>query len=108
MKKIIKYIETSIADTSLSVDSLSREMNISSTHLYRKIKQLTGFSTNGLIRKIRMEKAAALLTSRQGTISEVMYEVGFSSPSYFSKCFMEEFGRSPKEFIAQHLSGMKK
>jgi len=100
MKKVTEFIEKNISASDLSVDSISREVSISSTHLYRKIKQLTGMSTNTLVRKIRMKKAAELLLRKQSSVSQVMYEVGFTSPSYFSKCFNEEFGMKPSEFFA--------
>ena len=100
MKKVTEFIEKNISASDLSVDSISNEVSISSTHLYRKIKQLTGMSTNTLVRKIRMKKAAELLLRKQSSVSQVMYEVGFTSPSYFSKCFTEEFGMKPSEFFA--------
>ncbi|MBN2349588.1 MAG: response regulator [Bacteroidales bacterium] len=100
LKKVMDYIEKNISESELNVDHLSKEIGISSTHLYRKIKTLTGLSTNELIRKLRLKKAAGLLSSGQGTISQVMYDVGFSSHSYFAKCFQEEFGLTPKEFIS--------
>ncbi|MEO2129613.1 MAG: helix-turn-helix transcriptional regulator, partial [Christiangramia sp.] len=66
--------------------------------LYRKIKALTGLTANELIRKIRLERAKELLEQAgQVSVSEVSYNVGFSSPSYFSKCFKEYFGMLPKE-----------
>jgi len=99
LNKVIGYIEKNIAETQLSVDSISSEIGISSTHLYRKIKSLTDLSTNELIRKIRLNKAAALLSTQQGSISQVMYDVGFTNSSYFAKCFQEEFGVTPKEYM---------
>ena len=89
-----------LAEPDLSVDALSREIGISTTHLYRKIKSITGLSTNSLIRKARLRKAAAMLAQKQGAISQIMYEVGFSNHSYFAKCFQEEFGVLPKEYAA--------
>ncbi|MBA7546600.1 HTH-type transcriptional activator RhaS [subsurface metagenome] len=95
------YIEKNISEPELSVESLSYEIGISSTHLYRKIKSLTGLSTNELIRKIRLRKAAGLLLAKQGSVSQIMYDVGFSSHSYFAKCFQEEFGTTPKNYISK-------
>ncbi len=99
LKKVMDYIEKNISEPELSVETLSKEAGISTTHLYRKIKSLTDLSPNELIRKVRLKKAAEFLSAKQGTISEVMYEVGFSNHSYFAKCFHEEFGFSPKEFL---------
>jgi signal transduction histidine kinase/ligand-binding sensor domain-containing protein/DNA-binding response OmpR family regulator len=99
LKKVMDYIERNISEPELNVETLSNEVGISTTHLYRKIKSLTDLSPNELIRKVRLKKAAELLSAKQATISEVMYEVGFSNHSYFAKCFHEEFGFSPKEFV---------
>jgi signal transduction histidine kinase/ligand-binding sensor domain-containing protein/DNA-binding response OmpR family regulator len=99
LNKVMNYIEEKISEPDLNVESLSREAGISTTHLYRKIKSLTDLSPNELIRKVRLRKAAEFLSSKQVTISEVMYEVGFSNHSYFAKCFHEEFGCSPRDFL---------
>jgi len=66
--------------------------------LYRKLKQLTGMSTVEYIRSIRLKKAAILLQNGNFTISEVMYSVGFSNASYFTRAFSSEFGKSPSEY----------
>ena len=65
--------------------------------MYRKIKVLTGQTASEFIRKIKLEKAKELLENTDLTISEISYKVGFSSPSYFTKCFKEEYGLIPKE-----------
>ena len=67
--------------------------------VYRKVKQLTGLSPVEYIKNIRMKKAAMLLEQKKFSVAEVMYMVGFSSSSYFSKCFQNEFGVTPKQFI---------
>ncbi len=103
INKVMDYIENNISEPDLSVENISNEIGISSTHLYRKIKSLIGLSTNELIRKVRIKKAAELLLSNQKTISQVMYDVGFSSHSYFAKCFHEEFGLTPKEYLAKQV-----
>jgi AraC-like DNA-binding protein len=66
--------------------------------LYRKIKFLTGDTATEFIRKIKLEKAKELLNTTDLTVSEISYKVGFSSPSYFTKCFKLHFGNIPKEF----------
>jgi len=99
IQKVIQFVEERIADPELSVEDLSQEIGISSTHLYRKIKALTGLSTNDLIRKIRLKRAAHLLLQGHGNISQVMFEVGFTNSSYFAKRFQEEFGMTPSEFM---------
>jgi signal transduction histidine kinase/ligand-binding sensor domain-containing protein/DNA-binding response OmpR family regulator len=104
LKKVMDYIERNISEPELKVETISNEIGISTTHLYRKIKSLTDLSPNELIRKVRLKKAAEFLSSKQSTISEVMYEVGFSNHSYFAKCFHEEFGFSPREFLLKQNS----
>jgi len=69
--------------------------------LYRKLKQLTGETPVSFIRKQRMQRAAALLKQDRFTVSEVIYQVGFSSASYFTKSFTKEFGVTPKEYTAK-------
>jgi signal transduction histidine kinase/ligand-binding sensor domain-containing protein/DNA-binding response OmpR family regulator len=101
LNKVINYIKKNLSESDLNVETLSNEVGISATHLYRKIKSLTDLSPNELIRKLRLKKAAELLSAKQGTISEIMYEVGFSNHSYFAKCFHEEFELSPKEFVSK-------
>jgi signal transduction histidine kinase/ligand-binding sensor domain-containing protein/CheY-like chemotaxis protein/AraC-like DNA-binding protein len=102
LNKVVAYIEKNIAEPDLGVEQVSNEIGISTTHLYRKIKALTGLSTNEMIRKIRLKKAAALLISKRGTIAQVMNDVGYSNSSYFAKCFQEEFGMTPKEYISRN------
>ncbi|MDT0643566.1 two-component regulator propeller domain-containing protein [Zunongwangia sp. F363] len=96
--EIIRYTKNNIRETNLNVEKLSDEFNLSRSQLYRKIKALTGLTANELIRKIRLERAKELLEEMENpSISEVSYNVGFSSPSYFSKCFKAHFGVLPKE-----------
>lgn len=90
-------VDTHMKNSALNVEELGREMGMSRVQLYRKLKSLTNFSPNELLRRMRLHKAASLLVSKEMTISEVAYEVGFSSPSYFTKCYKEEFGESPTE-----------
>ena len=67
--------------------------------MYRKMKQLTGMTPVEYIKSIRMKKAAMLLKQQKFTVAEVMYMVGFSNHSYFSKCFQAEFGVTPKQYV---------
>jgi AraC-like DNA-binding protein len=97
VKKVMTVIEQYMDDTSFSVDVLAREMAMSNTQLYRKLKSLTGFTPNELIRNTRLERAASLLKQRAGNVADVAYQVGFNNLSYFSKCFKEKFGVGPSE-----------
>lgn len=92
-------IEAKMSDSGLNVEDLGKDMGLSRVQLYRKIKSLTNYSPNELLRIARLKKASSLLASSDMTIAEVGYEVGFSSPSYFAKCYKEEFGESPTDFL---------
>lgn len=105
IRKVSGVIEANIANPEFSVEMLSDEIGMSSTHLYRKLKSLTHVSPKDIIRKYRLKKASLLLKNKEGNISEIMYEVGFSNLSYFAKCFKAEFGLSPKEYQQRESKG---
>ena len=105
VKKVMTVIEQYMDDTSFSVEVLTREMAMSNTQFYRKLKSLTGFTPNELIRTTRLERAASLLRQRAGNIADISYQVGFNNLSYFSKCFKEKFGASPSEYSLQKNNG---
>lgn len=90
-------VEERMKDSSLNIEELGRELGMSRVQLYRKLKSMTHSSPNELLRRMRLHKAASLLTTTEMTIAEVAYEVGFSSPSYFTKCYKEEYGENPTE-----------
>lgn len=92
-------IEEKMGDSELNVEDLGKEMGLSRVQLYRKIKSLTNYAPNELLRMARLKKAASLLASSDMTVAEIGYEVGFTSPSYFTKCYKEQFGESPTEFL---------
>lgn len=92
-------IEEKMREPDLNVEDLGRDMGMSRVQLYRKLKSLTNYSPNELLRQIRLKKAAALLAASEMSVSEIAYEVGFSSPSYFTKCYKEQFGESPTDFL---------
>ena len=95
-----EYIEQHMSDSNLGVETIGRELGLSRVQLYRKVKALTGQSPVELLRTVRLHKARRLLQDSVKNISEVAYEVGFTSPSYFAKCFKDEFGVSPSELIS--------
>ena len=101
IKRVMDIIEANISHPDFSVELIANEIGMSSTHLYRKIKALTNRSPKDVIKKYRIKKASLLLKNNEGNVSEVMYKVGFSSISYFSKCFKAEFGLTPKEYQVQ-------
>ncbi|MBQ9636793.1 MAG: substrate-binding domain-containing protein [Prevotella sp.] len=90
-------IEERMGDSDLSVEDIASDMALSRVQLYRKIKTLTGQSPVEQLRKARVVRGRQLLATTDKTISEVAYEVGFSAPSYFTKCFRDEFGISPSD-----------
>jgi len=96
---ITKIIEDKVSDDNLNVNLLSEYSGISSKQIYRKIKQLTGLTPVDYIRSIRMKKAAMLLAQKKFSVAEVMYMVGFSNYSYFSKCFQAKYDKTPKQFM---------
>ena len=79
----------------MSVEDIGKEMGMSRVQLYRKMKSLTNYSPNELIRITRLKKAYSMLSALDITVSEVAYKVGFSSPSYFAKCYKDYIGESP-------------
>lgn len=99
IRKFRELIEENMADSALNVEDLSKSMGISRVQLYRKIKSLTNYSPNELLRIARLKKAALLLVSSEMTVAEITYEVGFTSPSYFTKCYKDYFGESPSAFV---------
>ena len=90
-------IQKNLSDSEFGVEDVGKEIGLSRVQLYRKVKAMTGSSVVDLLRKARLAKAKRLLESRSMSVSEVAYEVGFSAPSYFTKCFKEEYGMLPGE-----------
>ncbi|WP_366935720.1 substrate-binding domain-containing protein [uncultured Bacteroides sp.] len=99
VEKFKALIDAKMGDSNLNVEDLGKDMGLSRVQLYRKIKSLTNYSPNELLRIARLKKAASLLASSDMTVSEIGYEVGFSSPSYFAKCYKEQFGESPTDLL---------
>lgn len=98
LAKSIKYIEENISNHEYSINNLSSAMGLSHDNFYRKIKSLSGMSATQFIRMIKLKRAAQMLVNTDYSISEILYEVGFTNPSYFTKCFKQQFGVSPKEY----------
>jgi len=98
MNRLLDTIDQYIDDCDLSVERLCSIMSMSQTMLYRKLKAYTGLSITSFIRKVRLKKAAQMLLQTSLSVSEVAYRVGFNDPGYFSRCFREEFGLSPRDF----------
>ena len=99
LEKLTSIIEENMESEQFGVAMLSELSGIESKTLYRRVKQLTGETPVNYIRKLRLRKASALLAQGSFTVSEVMYMVGYSNTSYFSKCFSEEYGITPRQAL---------
>ena len=86
-----------MGNPSLNVDTLASMMGLGRSQFYRKIKALTNCSPVELLRRMRLQRARKLLTTTDRTVGEIAYEVGFSTPAYFTKCYRDEFGQTPSE-----------
>lgn len=95
IKNVLNYINENINEYELSVEVLASKVFLSRSQLYRKIKTLTGVSVNEFIRNVRLEKAKELIELGNDNITEISIKVGFSSPSYFTKCYKEKYGHLP-------------
>ena len=98
LDKMEKVIEKNFSNPELSVDYLASELGISRSGLFSKIKALTDVTPNEMIQVIRLKHAASLLLSESYRVNEVCYMVGFSSPSYFAKCFQKQYGCTPAKY----------
>ena len=99
LAKLTQIIEQNIDKEDLSVDELGQKIGISRVHLYRKIKKLTDLSVSEFVTLVKLKKSLELLRNSGKTIAEIAYEVGFSSPSYYTRCFREQFKMSPTEYM---------
>lgn len=93
--RLREIIQQHLADSDFSVERLGEEIGLSRVQLYRKVKVLTGKTPVELLRKARLMKARTMVTTTDRSIAEIAYATGFTSPSYFNKCFKDEFGVSP-------------
>jgi len=98
-EKILNCFNQHIDDTEFNTDQMAGELSLSRAQLFRKIQALTGHTPNDLLNRIRLRKAAMLFREGHSNIGQVMYAVGFSTPSYFAKCFKEHYGLIPSEYI---------
>lgn len=97
--RLTQIVEQNIGKEELSVDELGEKAGMSRVHLYRKIKKLTGMSVSEFVVSVKLKKSLELLRNSGKTIAEIAYEVGFSSPSYYTRCFKDHYKMSPSEYI---------
>jgi len=91
-------IQNHLQNENFSVEMLSKELRISYTHTYRKIREVTGLSPSQYIRKKRLEKACEYLAETDLNIGEISFHVGFNTQAYFTKCFSKKYGCAPRQY----------
>ena len=95
--RFLEVFEKEMGNPDINVESLASSLGYERTQLYRKLKAITNYSPVELMRNLRLKKAKKLLITTEKSISEISYEVGFSTPAYFTKCFREQYGKTPSE-----------
>lgn len=108
LEKITSIIREHLEETEFDLEMLSKELGMSKSTLHRKIKAMTGLTPLDFIRNIKMKEACAMLNSRQLSVSEIAYALGFTNPKYFTKCFKDEFGVTPTEFQQKSMTKMSR
>jgi AraC-like DNA-binding protein len=102
--KSVSIVEKYIGDSAFDSDKFANEMFLSRSQLHRKLQSITGQSTGEFIRTVRLKKAAGLILEKQLSVTQISYEVGFNSPSHFTKAFKQLFDCLPSEFINRNNS----
>ncbi|WNJ19638.1 AraC family transcriptional regulator [Pontibacter sp. G13] len=99
LDRMIEVIEENMGEESLKIELFTRELGVSRTILYERVKAITGESVSAFVKDYRLKFAAQLLKQGNFMTSEVAYQVGFNDPKYFSKCFKKKYGQTPREYI---------
>jgi signal transduction histidine kinase/ligand-binding sensor domain-containing protein/DNA-binding response OmpR family regulator len=99
MDRILKVVDEHISEEEFTIEDFGHEVGMSRSQMFRKIKALTGKSCSVYLRSVRLARAKNMLQNHEANISEIAYSVGFGSPSYFARCFKEEFGYAPSELV---------
>lgn len=102
--RLLDIIKAEMGNSELNVDSLAAKMGLGRSQFYRKIKALTNYSPVELLRNLRLKRSRELLLTTEMSISEVAYEVGFTAPAYFTRCYREQFGETPTELRDKTLN----
>lgn len=95
--RFLELFKTEMSNSNLNVDTIAGKMGFERSQFYRKIKALTNYAPVELMRHLRLKQGNLLLTTTEKTISEIAYEIGFSTPAYFTKCYREAYGETPTE-----------
>jgi ligand-binding sensor domain-containing protein/signal transduction histidine kinase/DNA-binding response OmpR family regulator len=107
MEQLISIIESQLSNSDLDVEYVCREMGMSKTKLYLKIKKVSGLSIGEFVRTFRLKKAAYIMSHEDILLTDVMYRVGIQTQSYFTKAFKKEFGKTPSQFLNEIKTGKK-
>jgi len=107
LKKVIRIIDKHMSNTEFSVEMLVNEIGQSRSSLHIKLKEITGMSSSEFIRSIRLKRAVQLFNTTNLPVKEVMYKTGFSTASYFSKCFKKQFGAKPSDYLNSRKNNPK-
>ena len=99
LEKAMHIVEENFQDPDFNADLFAQLLGFSRSGLYRKLSAITDQSVSQFIRTVRLKKAAQLFTTSGASVTEIAYEVGFSSQSYFTRCFTQEFGLSPSDYL---------
>ncbi|MFD1628776.1 hybrid sensor histidine kinase/response regulator transcription factor [Pseudopedobacter beijingensis] len=99
LSKIMMFIENNLSEPGLNVEDMAKEVGMARSALYRKIKSMTGKTAIEFIRSVRIKRAGQMLKQKKLTVKEVVYSVGFTDMDYFRKCFKEEFGMTPRDYV---------
>ncbi|MBV6506060.1 MAG: Sensor histidine kinase RcsC [Syntrophorhabdaceae bacterium] len=102
LNKVKAAVEKHLGDEDFEVEALGHEVGMSRSQIHRKLKALTDQSASQFIRSLRLQRAVELLKQNAGTVAEIAYQVGFGSQAYFTKCFHEQFGCTPKEYVRKN------
>jgi DNA-binding response OmpR family regulator len=101
MDRVIRIVESHLVNPDFDIGVLCRELSMSRTRVYQKIRSLSGQSIGDFVRTIRLRKAREIMTHEDVSLAEVMYRIGIQTQSYFTKAFKKEFGKTPSQFIQQ-------
>jgi DNA-binding response OmpR family regulator/two-component sensor histidine kinase len=101
LQRVQSVVEQHLDEEEFSVEILGQEVGMSRTQIHRKLRALIDQSASQFVRSMRLQRAVDLLNQKAGTVAEIAYMVGFNSQAYFTKCFHEQFGCSPKEFSSR-------
>jgi AraC-like DNA-binding protein len=98
LDKVVNYLNEKNLDHDFSIEKMGKDIGMSRTNFFSKIKSLTGLSPSRMVMNYRLRKAAFLITESDKNICDIAFEVGFSSTTYFTRCFKEKFGKSPSKY----------